>query len=112
MFQGETVDALWHVLLIKFNTDTAQEAKDRIFGLYQTLATDCGGKEAGILYFKVERNLDLRKNIELVEIAIFRDNEALQAFRVHPLHVTLAQDLSKIADWQVGDILLPFNLNQ
>lgn len=55
-------------------------------------------------------NLDLRKKVHLVEIAMFKDNEALQAFRVHPKHRELTDMLSKVADWQVGDLNLPHSV--
>ena len=104
------MDALWHVVLIKFKSGASQQEKDAIYERYQTLAADAGGKDAGILFFKVERNLDLRKGVELVQIAIFEDNDAVQRYRFHPAHAALAGDLSKIADWQVGDMMLPYAL--
>lgn len=97
-------DALHHVVLISFKPETPPNKRQEIYDLYQTMDTQCGGREAGILFWKIGYNLDLRKNVHLVEIAIFRDNEALQEFRRHPAHAVLTGMLSQIADWQVGDI--------
>jgi hypothetical protein len=94
-----------HVVLISFKAGISQGEKDEIYQMYQTLDTECGGKEAGILEWKVEHNLDLRKGVHLVEVALFADNEALQRFRFHPKHKELTDILSKIADWQVGDFI-------
>jgi hypothetical protein len=101
------MDALHHLVLIKFRTGTPPEVIADFHRRYQTLAEECGGKDAGILHFKVEHNLDLRKGVQLVEFAVFRDSEALEAFRTHSAHQRLANDLSATADWQVGDYIGP-----
>lgn len=98
---------LWHVVLIGFKPGASEEIKQEIYERYQSLAKDCGGKEAGILFWTVGHNLDLRKNVHLVEIAVFSDDEAMQNFRNHPKHKELTDILCKVADWQVGDIHHP-----
>ena len=100
--------ALWHVVLISFKKDSTEAERQEVYDRYQTLDEDCGGKAAGILFWKVDHNLDLRKGVNLVEIAIFESDDALQKFRVHPTHKEFTENLlSKIADWQVGDIYCP-----
>ena len=96
--------ALWHVVLISFHPKTNEDVRDTVYDQYQSLAEDCGGQDAGIIYWQVDRNIDLRKNVHLVEIAIFENDDALQRFRNHPKHQSLTNLLSQIADWQVGDI--------
>jgi len=98
-------EALHHVVLIKFKDGTPDSVKQDIYDRYQTLGDDCGGRDAGILSWMVKKNLDLRKGISLVEIAIFTDSDALQKFRVHPKHVEIADILQHVADWFVGDIM-------
>jgi hypothetical protein len=101
---------LWHSVLISFR-DTAPEAvKQDVYERYQTLGRDCGGRDAGILFWRVDWNLDQRKKVHLVEFAIFRDDAALQAFRAHPKHREITDILFKVADWQVGDLLVPRTL--
>jgi len=95
---------LWHVVLISFRPDAPENLKEWVWNRYQTLDKDCGGKEAGILLWAVRHNHDLRKNVHLVELSIFRDNEALQAFRAHQKHTELVKITQEISDWQVGDI--------
>lgn len=101
---------LWHIVLISFGDDVAKETRDKVYNMYQTLDKDCGGKDAGILFWKVERSLDDRKKVHLVEVAVYRDNDALQKFRVHPNHKKLTDILG--ADpgtkWWVGDFNSPF----
>ena len=103
--------ALAHIALISFYANTPVEVKQKIFGMYQTLAADCGGEEAGILEWKTGWNQDLRTKLgrvwELVEVTRFRDHAALQAFRVHPKHTELTDLLRNHADWVVGDIEVP-----
>lgn len=97
----------WHVVLVSFKPETSEAMKQKVYGLYQTLAEDCGGKKAGVLFWKVGWNLDLRKNIHLVEIAIFENSGAFQKFQAHPKHKELASIVKETADWKVGDILGP-----
>jgi len=101
--QGEN---LWHVVLISFRDSASESVRQEVYERYQTLDRDCGGIDAGIVLWKVDRNLDLRKKVHLVEIAVFKDNEALQRFRVHPKHQELTDILREFADWQVGDIII------
>ena len=98
---------LWHVVLISFRPEASEEVRQSVYDAYQVLAEKCGGEEAGIRSFAVERNLDLRKGVHLVELAVFRDDAALQAFRAHPEHTQITDVLRKIADWQVGDFTHP-----
>lgn len=93
------------MVLISFKDETPIAQRQQIYDLYQTLAEECGGMDAGILYFLVAPNLDQRKNVHLVEIALFRSNEDLQLFRQHPKHTELTTILKDIADWQVGDLM-------
>lgn len=95
---------LLHVVLVSFRSDAPESAREKVFKRYQTLDEDCGGKKTGILFWRVDQNLDSRKNVHLVEIAAFTDNEALQRFRAHPRHTELTNILREIADWWVGDI--------
>ncbi len=111
MPQSSDGKVLWHSVLISFR-DTAPEAvKREIYERYQTLGKDCGGKDAGILFWQVDWNLDQRKKVHLVEFAIFRDNTTFQAFRAHPKHREITDMLFKVADWQVGDLLVPMGFH-
>ncbi|MBX4192259.1 Dabb family protein [Candidatus Parcubacteria bacterium] len=103
-------DVLHHIVLISFKPGTPPEVCQGIYNMYQTLDQECGGVDAGIFYWKVGHSLDTRKNIHLVEVAIFRDDNALQAFRVHPKHQELTNQLREIADWWVGDMMAPLLL--
>lgn len=103
--------ALAHIALISFYDGTPEEVRQRIFSMYQTLAEDCGGEEAGILEWHTGWNHDCRVKLgrvwDLVEVTRFRDNDALQAFRAHPKHVELTTLLRNHADWVVGDTEVP-----
>jgi hypothetical protein len=96
--------ALVHVVLISFRARATPEQRDQILTDYQDLGERCGSRNAGILFWQVDRNLDQRKSWHLVELAVFRDDAALQRFREHPAHVKLTSVLREIADWAVGDI--------
>lgn len=59
--------------------------------------------EPGILRWRVERSIDERKGIVIVQDSLFESPAALEAFRVAPAHVAIADYLSKNADWLVAD---------
>ena len=80
------MENIWHVVLISFKPGTSEKTRQNIYSRLQTLAEDCGGKSAGILFWKVEFNLFPQRNVHLVEIAVFENNDVLQAFRLHPRH--------------------------
>ena len=94
----------WHIVLISFRDSAPESVRQEIYDRYQALDTDCGGKEAGILFWRVGWNLDQRKKVHLIEIAVFRDDAALQHFRVHPKHQEITDILRAVADWKVGDL--------
>ena len=100
--------ALWHVMLIAFREDATPEVRQKVYDLYQVMGEDCGGKEAGILFWKVDHNLDLRKGVQLVEIGIFEDAAALERFKNHQKHHEMAASLRDVADWKTGDIMAEY----
>lgn len=98
------------MVLISFRLETPDSVRQEIYDRYQTLGEDCGGKKAGIVFWSVSRNLERRKNVHLVEFAVYESNAALQAFRAHPKHKELTDILRNVADWQVGDVHYSFFL--
>jgi hypothetical protein len=106
MAQDSAVDpVLVHVVLISFRDEATTEQRQRIYDDYQDLGERCGGPAAGILFWQVGHNLDQRKNWHLFELALFRDDAALQRFRTHPEHAKITTVLRDIADWVVGDMM-------
>ena len=101
-------DALWHVVLVAFREDTPLAARQKIYGRYQTLAEECGGRKSGILFYQADWNRNLSKGDHLVEVAVFASDAAFQAYRRHPKHAELTEMLKVIADWHGGEIPLNF----
>ena len=101
-------DVLHHVILISFLSEAEESIKNEIIKRYSTLGFDCGGYEAGILFWSAKPNKDLRKNIHLVEVAIFKDDESFENFKKHPKHVEVVELLKTSANWFVGDIYHEF----
>ena len=99
---------LMHSVHFKFKAHATEADRKNVFDLAQTLVADCGGEEAGILYFDFGENADQRKGVEFVEHIVFVNDEALQEFRRHPRHVAFAEAMSAIADWTVGDRPCPY----
>lgn len=101
------MEKVWHVGMISFRPEATDVQKQEAFLKLKCLSNDCGGKKAGILFCEVRENIDQRKNMHLIEILIFEDYFALQAFKVHPKHKEIGEMLKQIADWWVGDIFAP-----
>lgn len=57
------------------------------------------------LAWRVERSLDERKGVVLMQDSLFASMSALQSFREAPEHVEVAAFLSRNADWLVADHL-------
>lgn len=99
---------LHHVVLISFLPTASQEIRDEVASRYSTLGDDCGGEKAGILFWSVKPNMDTRKNIHLVEVAIFKDKPSFENFKNHPKHKEVVDLLRASADWYVGDTIESF----
>ena len=97
---------LLHAVLFSLKEGVSEDTKQRVLEMSRSLQESCGGTSAGILFLRYDKNLDLRKKVDWVEFAVFTDNDALQRFRNHPVHKEFANEMSKIADWKVGDLLV------
>lgn len=95
---------LVHVVLISFHDGVPADTRRRFLEQHQSLGARCGGAEAGIAYWQVGENLDQRKAWHAVQLALFRDRDALSRFAAHPEHRKAGEDLREIADWVVGDV--------
>lgn len=102
---------LYHVILISFLPESDNLVREKITKMYSTLGSDCGGHAAGIIFWSVQPNLDLRKNIHLVEVAIFKDQESFDKFKKHPKHIEVVELLKSNANWTVGDLLAELPVN-
>lgn len=100
------MNILFHTVLIRVKPDADPAEVTSVLNMYSTIKDDCGGENAGILYFKVQENLDLRKDWHYVEIAFFTDEVARDTFRAHPSHIALTNVLREISDWVVGDMMV------
>jgi hypothetical protein len=94
-----------HVVLFSFRPDTPEEVKKEALQILRNLGEDCGGHEAGILDWQVDWNLDMRKGVHIVEVALFRDEATFLEFKRHPAHNQASELMSSISDWQIGDIV-------
>ncbi|WP_330084138.1 Dabb family protein [Methylocystis iwaonis] len=93
-----------HVILVSFYSHVSQAVREETLFNFRRLGDDCGGLGAGILFWRADWNLDQRKNYHLIAVSVFENEDALRSYVAHPKHKGFASDLSKIADWVVGDI--------
>ena len=101
---------IWHVIFFTFYDNVPESVRQEAYNKFQRLAEDCGGHQAGILFWLVENNMNPKKNAHIVEISVFENQIVLDSFRSHPKHKEMTDFMSKISDWQVGDILGPADL--
>lgn len=87
-----------HIVLFRVFDDVSESEVDSAVASLTRLSS-----LPGIVEWRVERSLDTRKGRVLVEDATFTDADAFEAFRVHPDHVRVAEEMSTIADWWNGD---------
>jgi hypothetical protein len=104
-----------HTVQTSFHMHTSQEMMHEIVKKFERLGQECGGPEKGILFWKVglntyrsKKKIDEKplKRVDMVQVAIFRDDAAFQQFRMHPTHVELKEKLKMLADWAPGDLSL------
>lgn len=93
-----------HSVLISFRQNVPDTQRENIISKYMILGDECGGQKEGILFWQVSKNMDQRKNWHLVELAVFRDRDALRHFQSHPAHARLGEIMSVCGDWVIGDV--------
>ncbi len=87
--------ALSHIIVFRLYEDADP---DEVLGRLRSLAD-----EVGLLEWRVERSLDERKGIVLVQNSLFSCREDLERFRVAPRHTEVSRYMSTVADWWVAD---------
>ena len=97
----------WHVVLISFRVGVTESRRNEVLEKLRCLGENCGGRQAGIISWKVEWNLDLRKGVNLVEVGIFENEAAFRVFCAHERHKKIGKVLGKVADWKIGDFQAP-----
>ena len=96
-----------HMVLFKF-MDVSDAEQSECMEACAALEILCGGKEAGILSYKVERTFDTRKSLYWAEIVEFRDLDAFIQFHQHDEHKKFAARLREFGvgvrvEWAVFD---------
>ena len=84
-----------HVILFRLY---AQADPDEVLRRLRSLAD-----QPGVLHWRVERSEDERKGTVVVQDSTFASRAALDAFRVAPDHVEVADFMCRNADWLVAD---------
>ncbi|MDD7930669.1 Dabb family protein [Microbacterium thalli] len=87
-----------HIVLFRIHDGVARE---RVTGATESLRSLA--VLPGVASWRIDHSLDTRKGLVLVEDATFADRSAFEAFRADPRHETVAQQMSEISDWWIGD---------
>jgi hypothetical protein len=95
VWDHDEVRPLRHIILFKLYP---QADPEEVLHRLRSLAS-----EPGLLEWRIERSLDERKGIVIVQDSLFTSRAALDTFRVAPAHVEVAAFLSQRADWLVAD---------
>lgn len=105
-----------HYVLISFIPNTDEVERDKVVKLLSELGKKTE-KEYNLLFWSIERNLDKRprniiggRTVDVIEIAIFKDEESFRKWRFSPDHSKVAEEMGKVMDWVIGDVIEPKNL--
>lgn len=89
---------LRHVVLFRIYDDCADADVERMVEDLRSL-----GDGPGILSWQVELSLDQRKGRVIVEDATFASEDDLDVFRRSERHAEVAERMSTMADWLIGN---------
>lgn len=90
--------AFRHVVLFRVHSHVTPERVDAAIGRLEALSS-----LPMVESLVIARSLDGRKGRVIVEEATFTDAAAFAAFRTAPQHTEIAQTMSEISDWWIGD---------
>lgn len=92
-----------HIILFKLYKNVGIDEETKAIQLLRALGT--GDEE--ILEWRVEKSVDIRKGIVIVENGLFKDDRAYERFRKSDKHVEIVSFMGQISDWTVGDYIEP-----
>lgn len=90
-----------HIILFKLYENVSSNEVAKAIQLLRTLGTG----DEGILEWKIEKSIDVRKGIIIIENGLFKDKNAYERFRKSDNHLKTVDFMSQIADWTVGDYM-------
>jgi heme-degrading monooxygenase HmoA len=89
-----------HVVIFRLHDTCGPRERDEALALLRGL-----DQLPGIREWRVEASLDGRKGLMVVEVGLFDDAQAFQAFRESPAHARVSARMQEISDWWVADYL-------
>ena len=93
---------LRHVVLFRMYDECTDDDVDDMAEQLRTL-----GDLPGVLSWRVEKSIDERKGRVIVEDATFATHEDVDAFRHADRHRVIAERMSTMADWLIGEYWCP-----
>ncbi len=96
---GEQLMPLRHIVLFRVYADAPASTVEKAITTLMSLETNV----PGLLEYRVERSLDERKGIVIVENALFESRTALRLFRESEEHQAVSEILKGMSDWWIGD---------
>lgn len=88
-----------HIVLFKMYDKVSEDQLKEAVQLLEEL----GRSSEGIVEWKIEESLDVRKGRILVENALFVTQQSFERFRKSDHHAKARNFMQEIADWWVGD---------
>ncbi len=90
-----------HILLFKLYAGVNSKKETKAIQLLREL----GKGDNGILDWRVEKSIDIRKGIVIVENGLFKDEQSYERFRKSDKHLETVNFMRQISDWTVGDYI-------
>ena len=88
-----------HIVLFKLFDGVDEATELEALGLLKQL----GENNNNILSWTVERSLDTRKGVVIIENSLFKNTASLQEFRHSAKHAEVSGFMKQISAWLVGD---------
>lgn len=95
------MNKLRHIILFKIKDSVDESRINHAIELLRSL----GKNDDSILEWRIEKSLDERKGIIIVENSLFKSEEDLLSFRSSEKHLKVVDFMKEIADWTNGDYI-------
>lgn len=93
------INSIRHIVLFKIRDGITEEKQGEAIKLLKELGKD----NPSILEWTIEKSLDTRKGIIIIENSLFKSEEDLNSFRSFEKHIKTGEFMREISDWIIGD---------
>lgn len=93
------INSIRHIVLFKIEDGVSEKQIDDAIKLLKELGKD----NPSILEWTIEKSLDTRKGIIIIENSLFKSEEDLKDFKSSEKHIKAGEIMKEISNWIIGD---------